>query len=64
MVMAKLHTICGNCGCNNDFILEVERDGDWLDPEEEDETMKEDRVVLICNNCSTIHDLRDNVKNI
>lgn len=26
MVMARLHIICGNCGCNNMFTYEVKED--------------------------------------
>jgi len=55
MVMDKLHIICGNCGCNNDFKLEIDRlSDDVTDIESE----FEDGVTLTCNNCATNHDLK------
>jgi len=57
MVMAKLHVICGNCGCSDDFEWSYRKelviDGDIIDTEE---------VSLYCANCSTIHALSDNAK--
>ena len=59
MVQARLHVICGNCGCNDEWELRVTRDGDDVS----DDTPKfEDSVSLTCCNCSTIHDLKDNSK--
>ena len=58
MVMARLHTICGNCGCADNFDLYIMRDHDDVIPEDE----KEDAVHLLCNNCSTIHDLKNNAQ--
>lgn len=56
MVMAKMHIICGNCGCNHMFTYRIiTEEGD---EDEEDYT----RVSIICGNCSTIHDLEDNAE--
>jgi hypothetical protein len=56
MAYAKLHIICGNCGCNNDFEyrVDIELDDDTLVPFE--------TVYIYCNNCSTLHHLDDNAK--
>lgn len=56
MVMARLHVICGNCGCNDMWEWEHQ-------PEErcEGEIIDED-VKLSCRNCITIHSLNDNGK--
>jgi len=58
MVNAKLHIICGNCGCNNHFEYEIVKDakdfGDCM----------EDGVYIKCKNCSTSHVLDDNAKMI
>ncbi len=50
MVNAKLHIICGNCWCNNEFTF-IEHKGDEYCPAD---------VGITCNNCSTIHSLSDN----
>jgi len=55
MVMARLHIICGNCGCNDMF--------GWKHDEREEyecEVMTEEDVSLYCRNCGTIHSLNDN----
>lgn len=52
MVMARLHIICGNCGCNDDFEY-------TSDYERDDDGEIETRVRIICNNCATIHALED-----
>ena len=49
MATAKLHLICGNCGCDNQWSWQHH-------PENENHETGED-VYLICNNCSTIHQL-------
>jgi hypothetical protein len=57
MVMARLHVICGNCGCNDMF--------EWsYNPEADDcgDGTFNPGITLTCNNCSTIHDLSDNAK--
>lgn len=54
MARARLHIICGNCGCNEMFKYRIVTDID-------DDTNKEyERVSIICENCSTIHYLEDN----
>jgi hypothetical protein len=61
MVMARLHIICGNCGCNDDWELRIERDGDdvtFMEPQ------FEDAASMVCGNCSTIHNLKDNAKSV
>jgi RNase P subunit RPR2 len=57
MVMARLHLICGNCGCNDMWEWEYM-------PEEifEGELMSDEDVSIICNNCATIHRIKDNAK--
>jgi hypothetical protein len=59
MVMARLHVICGNCGCGDEWELSIERDGDDISDEEE---KFEDTAYLICGNCSTLHNLKDKAK--
>lgn len=51
MVMARIHIICGNCGCNDQFELEIERDVLYDD----DNDLRRDEANLYCKNCSTIH---------
>lgn len=54
MVRARLHIICGNCGCNDMFKYEINTDID-------DDTNEEYQYVsIVCENCSTIHQLDDN----
>ena len=55
MVMARLHIICGNCGSNNNWELNINRLGD---------DVSDDSATMTCTNCSTIHDLKDNAKKI
>lgn len=55
MARARLHVICGNCGCNDMFTHEIVKDfHDYGDHQE-------DGVVLMCGNCTTLHDLSDTV---
>lgn len=46
MANSKLHIICGNCGCNDEFTYRISYDD----------------VFIYCNNCSTLHLLRKTVK--
>jgi len=56
MAHAKLHIICGNCGCNNMFEYHISKDID-------DDTNENIEVVYItCGNCNTLHGLYDNAK--
>lgn len=54
MARARLHIICGNCGCNDEFEFVI-------DPKGHDVTQEEPRfepaVFISCRNCSTLHDL-------
>lgn len=55
MARARLHLICGNCGCNDMW--------DWKHQTEErveDEIVSDEDVYLTCNNCVTLHTLNDN----
>ena len=57
MACARLHVICGNCGCNDmwswEHVKEESEDGEVLNPES---------VWLWCGNCSTLHDINENAK--
>jgi uncharacterized Zn finger protein len=56
MARARLHIICGNCGCNNEFTYDIVNDmydyGEY----------QEAGVQIWCNNCGTLHDLGDNAE--
>lgn len=57
MARARLHLICGNCGCNDEW--------EWEYKEEEkdvEEIINPQDVRLWCRNCSTLHSLNDNAK--
>lgn len=57
MVRARLHLICGNCGCNDCW--------EWKHVEkvvEAGEVMQDEDVQLHCNNCATIHYLNNNAQ--
>ena len=57
MVNARLHLICGNCGCNDEWEWE------YRTAEIEDgEVLNDDEVWIWCRNCSTLHTLSDNAK--
>jgi uncharacterized Zn finger protein len=56
MVNAKLHIICGNCGCSDMFTYEIEKDGMDFG------TYTDDAVYISCKNCSTLHNLEDNAE--
>ena len=58
MVCARLHVICGNCGCNDDFEY-----GHAKAFVGNDDEAKQWKTGLVCKNCSTIHSLDDNAKN-
>jgi hypothetical protein len=57
MVCERLHVICGNCGCSDDFTYKIEPAYDNGPGD-----AYEDDVWLTCNNCATIHTLSDNAK--
>jgi len=56
MVKAKLHMICGNCGCDHMFKYEIVIDYD------DDKECEYQRVSVCCENCSTLHSLEDNME--
>jgi hypothetical protein len=62
MVNARLHVICGNCGClatnerPDDLFFQIHEKGhDYGD-------YQLPAVYITCRNCSTIHDLSETVK--
>ena len=55
MVRARLHTICGNCGCNDEFTHEWQP----FASDNGDGTFESD-LCLKCNNCGTLHWISDN----
>ncbi len=57
LVMAKLHIICGNCGCNDDFEYRYQEA--LATPIE---IIEEETVYIKCRNCSTIHNINDNAE--
>lgn len=59
MVNAKLHMICGNCGCNDMFEFEIDPKGHDIS---DDEIKFEPAIRIKCKNCSTIHDLSNNAE--
>lgn len=61
MVMARLYIICGNCGRDDEWELRISRDGDDITV---DKAKFEDSADMVCMNCDTIHDLKDNAKKV
>jgi hypothetical protein len=59
MVMARLHIICGNCGCNDMWEWEHKPKIDG----EDGEIIDDEDVYLSCRNCATLHSINDNAKN-
>lgn len=57
MAHAKLHMICGNCGCNDDFKFTIDPKGHDIT---KDVPEFEPAVYISCRNCGTLHDLSDN----
>ena len=51
MANARLHLICGNCGCNDKWKWQ------YIPKDSEPET-----VWVWCENCDTLHDLADNAQ--
>jgi RNase P subunit RPR2 len=58
MARARLHVICGNCGCNDSFEYKHEEY-----PADNEELTMRYETTLTCKNCSTIHWLNDNADN-
>ena len=55
--MAKLHIICGNCGCNDMFTYSINDQGHC-----DNDGNESPAVYILCGNCITSHDLIDNAK--
>lgn len=57
MARARLHLICGNCGCNDMWNY-------FIDPKGQDnDGVLFPIVYLTCGNCSTVHDLENTAAN-
>lgn len=54
MVCARLHIVCGNCGCNKMFNFSIEPKGHDVS---DGDAKFEPAVYIRCRNCSTLHDL-------
>ncbi len=53
MARARLHLICGNCGCNDMWKFNIDLQGqDYGDRFEPD-------VFIECGNCTTLHSLAE-----
>lgn len=61
MVMARLHIICGNCGCDSKHD-NFEYNHSENAPDAEEKTMQYETTIT-CKNCSTIHWLNENAAN-
>lgn len=61
MAKAKLHIICGNCGCNDEFRFVIDPQGHDIS---DTETKFKPAVYITCNNCSTLHDLSETVPEV
>jgi uncharacterized Zn finger protein len=55
MVNAKIHIICGNCGSNDQFKL------DLVENNNDDGFKIKIEPILICENCSTIHYITESI---
>ena len=56
MAHSRLHIICGNCGERNNAKFHIDMEGHDIS----DEDLKfEPAVFIVCNNCTTLHDLSD-----
>lgn len=51
MVNARLHIICGNCGCSDMFSFRIDPKGKDIDGE------LSPAVYILCDNCTTLHAL-------
>ncbi len=56
MAHSRLHIICGNCGCNDEFEFVIDPEGHDISNEEVE---FEPAVFISCKNCATLHDLSD-----
>lgn len=51
MAHARLHLICGNCGCADNWTWEISKDANDY------EDIQTDDVYILCGNCTTLHSL-------
>ncbi len=56
MARARLHIICGNCGCNDQFSFVIDPEGHDIS---DDEAKFKPSVLIRCGNCGTLHDLSE-----
>ena len=56
MARARLHLICGNCGCNDMWTYYINPQGNDFDGE------LSPAVFLSCGNCATLHNLDINAR--
>jgi uncharacterized Zn finger protein len=56
MANARLHIICGNCGCNDKLTFDIVPEGHDIS---DTEPKFEPAVWIRCGNCATVHDLSD-----
>lgn len=59
MVNAKLHMICGNCGCDHMFKYRVDRE---IEYDNDDQEIEVETVSILCENCATLHFLDENAE--
>lgn len=59
MAHARLHIICGNCGSKDDMTFEINPKGHDVS---EGEIKFEPAVFIVCENCGTLHDLNETIK--
>ena len=63
MARARLHLICGNCGCNDEWKWEyVPQDAEVPDTGPAVAPATHPAVYLWCGNCATLHDINDNAE--
>lgn len=58
MVKSRVHLICGNCGCNDEWSWTYCKDSD-----DNGDGTADDDVLLKCGNCSTIHSMNEITRN-
>jgi len=54
MARSRLHIICGNCGCNDEFEWKIVDTGRDISEGEENYLSE---VYITCKNCATLHSL-------
>lgn len=56
MARARLHLICGNCGCDDMWTYRIDPHGTDTDG------VLTPAVYIFCGNCATLHNLADKAK--